>query len=355
MEKILRKVYYDLESPACYAGIDKVWTEAKKYDQNITRENVSDFLSSQSVYTLYKPLRKKFSRMKTVPSGLHTDWQCDLAIFDSIKQHNDGYRYLLVCIDVLSRKLFVAPARSKKSEDMIEAFEKVFKKSIYRPWKLMSDRGVEFVAKKMMAYFKDNEIMKFSMYTHPYVHAGVVERANRTIKERLYKYFENKNTERWIDIIDKIVNAINNSVNVVTGVKPNSVTFKNAEILRKKLYKQQVIGKTAKFKVGDIVRTSVTRGVFDKGYLANYSDELFTVYQINNTQPITYTLKDYDKNIIIGKYYDSELVKAPNNIDFRVEKVLRSRIVNGEKEYLIKWKGYSSKHNSWLNEKYMKD
>ncbi|KAL3095212.1 hypothetical protein niasHT_020363 [Heterodera trifolii] len=59
--------------------------------------------------------RKRFPRLKTIPSGFHTDWQCDLCIFDQLKEHNDGYKYLLVCIDVLSRMIFSAPAKSKKT------------------------------------------------------------------------------------------------------------------------------------------------------------------------------------------------------------------------------------------------
>ncbi|KAL3075321.1 hypothetical protein niasHT_033596 [Heterodera trifolii] len=106
------------------------------------------------------PRRNKFPRLKTVPSGLHTDWQCDLCIMDTIKAHNDGYRYILVCIDVLSRKIFTAESESKKSEHMIEAFEKVFKKAGVLPNKLYSDAGLEFQAKRMIEYWKHKDIIK---------------------------------------------------------------------------------------------------------------------------------------------------------------------------------------------------
>ncbi|KAL3084514.1 hypothetical protein niasHS_009285 [Heterodera schachtii] len=139
------------------------------------------------------PRRNIFPRLKTVPSGLHTDWQCDLCIMDTLRAHNDGYRYILVCIDVLSRKIFTAESESKKSEHMIEAFEKVFKKAGVLPNKLYSDAGLEFQAKRMIEYWKQKDIIKHIMYS-PSLHAGVVERANRTLKERLYKYFSENNT-----------------------------------------------------------------------------------------------------------------------------------------------------------------
>ncbi|KAL3071501.1 hypothetical protein niasHT_031865 [Heterodera trifolii] len=141
------------------------------------------------------PRRNIFPRLKTVPSGLHTDWQCDLCIMDTLRAHNDGYRYILVCIDVLSRKIFTAESESKKSEHMIEAFEKVFKKAGVLPNKLYSDAGLEFQAKRMIEYWKQKDIIKHIMYS-PSLHAGVVERANRTLKERLYKYFSENNTLR---------------------------------------------------------------------------------------------------------------------------------------------------------------
>uniref|UniRef100_A0A183CCG5 Integrase catalytic domain-containing protein n=1 Tax=Globodera pallida TaxID=36090 RepID=A0A183CCG5_GLOPA len=143
-----------------------------------------EFLHRQRTYTLFKPRRNKFARLKTRPAGLHTDWQCDLCIMDALKQHNDDYRYILVCIDVLSRRIYVAEAQSKKSEHMIEAFEKLFRKARVLPNKLYSDAGLEFQAKKMMDYWKEKEIIKHVMYS-PHLHAGVVERANRTLKERL--------------------------------------------------------------------------------------------------------------------------------------------------------------------------
>jgi len=128
-ENILREIYYNLNSPASYAGINKILVEAKKKNKNISIKDITKFLSKERTYTLFKPRRIRFKRLRTIPTGLNTDWQCDLCIFDSIKNENDNNAYLLVCIDVLSRKIYVAPARTKKSEDMINAFELIFDKS----------------------------------------------------------------------------------------------------------------------------------------------------------------------------------------------------------------------------------
>nr|CAD2185965.1 unnamed protein product [Meloidogyne enterolobii] len=228
LDTFLEKIYYSLSSPASYAGINRVYEEARRKYAKIKLKDVYDFLHKQRVYTMHRPLRKKFPRMATRPSGLHTDWQADLAIFDQLAKYNDGYKYLLVCIDVLSRKIFAVPAKSKSSEDMINAFENIFKltKGIL-PHKLYTDRGLEFEARRMKEYFKKKDIDKRVVYS-PDVHASMAERANRTIKERLYRYFSEQNTLRWNNVIQKIVSGINASINRTTGVTPYSVTFKNA-------------------------------------------------------------------------------------------------------------------------------
>ncbi|KAL3071054.1 hypothetical protein niasHT_040138 [Heterodera trifolii] len=202
---------------------------------------------------LVNPRRNKFPRLKTVPSGLHTDWQCDLCIMDTIKAHNDGYRYILVCIDVLSRKIFTAESESKKSEHMIEAFEKVFKKADVLPNKLYSDAGLEFQAKRMIEYWKHKDIIKHIMYS-PSLHAGVVERANRTLKERLYKYFSENNTLR--------VQRVNNT-------DPHSYRIRdlNGEDIKGIFYDQELVKTTKKGTYRAEVLKSRTRNGFKEHFV----------------------------------------------------------------------------------------
>ncbi|KAL3069041.1 hypothetical protein niasHS_016923 [Heterodera schachtii] len=337
------------KSPASYAGIQKVLAEAQRRNPSITLRDVDHFLHKQRTYTLFKPRKNRFRRLKTVPSGLHTDWQCDLCIMDALKEHNDGFRYILVCIDVLSRKIFTAEAESKKSEHMIAAFEKIFKKAGVLPNKLYSDAGLEFQAKKMVDYWKQKEIIKHVMYS-PHLHAGVVERANRTLKERLYKYFSEKNTKRWVDVLDSIVRNLNNSANRTTGLRPTDVNFKNAAALQNRLYKQgEPSRKTPKFKVGDIVRISKEKGDFSKGYFPNFTDELFRISKVNPTDPPSYRIRDQDGEDIKGVFYEQELVKTVAETAHRAE-VLKTRRRKGVKEHFVRWIGYSDKHNRWIRD-----
>jgi hypothetical protein len=118
----------------------------------------------------------------------------------------------------------------------------------------------------------------------------------------------------------------------------------------KNLYAKEVkTNKVNKFKVGDKVRISKYKSVFDKGYLPNWTGELFSVSKVLKTNPVTYKIKDYKNEEVTGIFYEQELVKFDKqDQDFEVEKILKTRTRNKKKEYLIKWKSYGPEFNSWI-------
>ena len=236
VEQALNYAYYDVNSPACYSGVQRVYLEALRHCPTINRSDVYDWLRKQRTYTLYRPTVRKFTRLRTVPTGLNTDWQADLTLFNALKDYNDGFKYILVCVDVLSRMVYAEPVREKSAAHMRPAFDAVLERAGVVPWKLFTDRGVEFESREMRKYFYEKDIIKFSAHTNKVQKAAVVERMNRTIKERLYKYFSQRNTLRWLDVLQRMVSAINHSVCRMTGMPPVDVTEENAPGLRNRLY-----------------------------------------------------------------------------------------------------------------------
>ena len=105
--------------------------------------------------------------------------------------------------------------------------------------------------------------------------------------------------------------------------------------------------KSNKFKVGDTVRISRIKGIFEHGFLPNWSEQIYKIHKINNSIPVTYILKDLQGEIIVGSFYDEELQKTSQEV-FRIEKVLRKKKINGVDHGLVKWIGYSEKFNEWL-------
>ena len=117
------------------------------------------------------------------------------------------------------------------------------------------------------------------------------------------------------------------------------------EILENQSYLQSGNEKP-KFKVGDKVRISRTEGLFEKGYLPNWSEALYTVDKVKKTNPYTYTVQDMNGEEILGSFYTEELQKSTQEV-FRIEKIIRKKKINGIMHGLVKWLGYNDKFNEW--------
>jgi len=355
-EQALNYVYYNTDSPACYSGVDAVFREALVYCPTIKRADVYDWLRRQRTYTLYRPTARKFPRLRTIPTGLNTDWQADLTMFNALKDYNDGYRYILVCVDVLSRMIYAEPVLQKTPAHMQPAFNAIFERAGVVPWKIFTDRGTEFESREMRKYFAKKDILKFAAYTNKVQKAAVAERANRTIKDRLYKYFSEKNTLRWLDVLQKIVDAINYSVCRSTNLRPVDVTEENAPALRRGLYgrnaRRYAPDKGARSSEGDAVRIIKKKALFKKG-LAPYSDVIYTVGKVlNRRRPVVYRVKDAFDNYLQGYFYEKELVPtAPfNETTTRIRRVIRHRTDrNGRRLALVEWLNHPPTYNSWID------
>ena len=74
--------------------------------------------------------------------------------------------------------------------------------------------------------------------------------------------------------------------------------------------KKEVNDKDPKFKVGDHVRISKYKNIFEKGYTPNWSQEVFVVNKTKNTIPWTYVINDLNGEEIIATFYEKELQKT---------------------------------------------
>ena len=110
--------------------------------------------------------------------------------------------------------------------------------------------------------------------------------------------------------------------------------------------KKKLIIKIQNFKVGDYVRISKYTNIFAKGYMSNWSEEVFIISKIKSTVPWTYAINDLYKEEIIGTFCENELQKT-NQKEFRIEKAIKRK---GNKLY-VKWKGYDDSFNSWMDKK----
>uniref|UniRef100_A0AC34R251 Chromo domain-containing protein n=1 Tax=Panagrolaimus sp. JU765 TaxID=591449 RepID=A0AC34R251_9BILA len=182
----------------------------------------------------------------------------------------------------------------------------------------------------------------------------MAERAIRTLKSKLYKYFTDTGNHRWVDVLHEIVDGINNSVCRSTGYTPDSFSFSNASERRHKLIENIKLRYKQVFKLGDTVRVAKIKTPFKKGYLPNFSDHIYKIVEVLNTCPITYKLADESGQVERSKFYTHELCAVTQNVDtqYRIH-VLKSRQRKGKKEFFVQWIGYDDSYNSWIPERDM--
>ena len=313
------------------------------------------WLITQDAYTLHKPARKRFPRNIYFADGIDQTWQMDLVEVQQLAKSNRGYRYILTCIDVFSKFAWARPLKDKKGPTVRDALEEIFEEG-RQPTQLQSDKGKEFLNKNVGKLLKDRNIHFFTTQ-NPDTKAAIVERFNRTLKGRLFRYFTGANNSEYRRILQPVVDSYNRSYHRSIKRAPASVNKDNESAVWKTLYgkwafrRRKNKKKTALLQPGDLVRISVEKLPFRKGYLPQWSEELFVVTKrIDKRKEPTYVLKDFNDEEIEGTFYGREIQKVTKDKDslFKVERVVRKRKRGGNVEYFVKWLGWPDKFNSWV-------
>ena len=349
MDEYLSSVYYDPKRSGGLCGVDRLYDDVKKEGKfKISRNQIREWLMKQDTYTLHKTIRRRFKRNRVMVGEIDQQWQMDLADMQSMQKFNDGYRYLLVCVDVFSKYAWVVPLKNKTGPSLVEAF-KIILSSGLKPEKVMTDQGSEYFNGHFQALMKEEDIELYNTYNE--TKASIVERLIRTLKTKMWRYFTAKKTMRYIDVLPDLVYSYNHNVRRSIRMKSAQVTADNEKQVWHTLYDDRDTSKRLryKFKIGDQVRISKIKRTFEKGYLPNFSKEIFTISKQIPRNPVVYKLKDYDEEELKGTFYEKELQKVIKQDDvYEVEKVLRKRGRGNNVKYLVKWLGYPNKFNSWV-------
>jgi hypothetical protein len=347
-EKLLNKIYYDPNHAASFGGINAL---KRVVGGKVSTSDIKSWLQTQDTYTLHKPIRRRFKRRRIIVSDIDEQWEADLVDLTKIAKFNGNFKYLLTVIDTLSKFAWVIPLRNKTGAEQIKAFTKIFSESNRKPVKLRTDKGGEFLGGKFQEFLKKENIESFTSNNE--VKAAIVERFNKTLKTKMWKYFTKNNTLVYKPVLQKLVNSYNNTWHRSIKRQPNSVNETNAWKVWRTLYATEKTSmKDAKFrfKIGDKVRISKSKMVFEKGYLPNWTTEIFTIKKRIKSNPPLYIIEDYNGEIIKGSFYETELQKVVINPQklYKIERILAERGKGKNKEYLVKWVGYPMQFNSYV-------
>lgn len=358
-EKYLASLYYDPKHSGAYGGVEKLYRAVRKDGKFVLgRQKIRNWLLKQEDYAVHRETRSTFKRRRVVAPFVDYQWDVDTANMAYYKKGNDGYAYFVLAIDILSKFVWTLPLRTTTGQEMVKALSSIFATG-RKPTHLRSDPGSEFANQKVKDLLKKEDVTFF--VTRNVVKASYAERAIKTIKSRLIRYMTRHQTHRWVDVLPKVTESYNNTYHRSIKRTPQSVKAKDSVELWKLQYdllpktssktlkKQRV--RDYKFKVGDLVRVSFLRRAFQREYDERWSRELFVVNQRFMSEGIPqYRLKDYAGEVVDGTFYGQQLKKAFEQERYLIEKVLRSRKRGGQKQLLVRWRGWPSKYDSWIDE-----
>ena len=222
------------------------------------------------------------------------------------------------------------------------------------PRHIQTDLGKEFYNSHVPAYLKKHKIIHYTLNSQ--FKAALVERFNRTLREKFNRYFTYSGQKVWYKILPSIIDTYNKTKHKgIFNMRPIDIT-PSTEMDLWHMQEDESTGQLRK-KTKDIpllnyVRISkIVNSPFKKNFDQNWSDEVFRVIKIDtSTTPTMYVLEDMNKEVIVGKFYKQKLQdigKTPPEV-FRIEKVLKTKGIGKYKQHLVKWVGYDNSHNTWV-------
>lgn len=297
---------------------------------------------------LHRSARKRFQTRRTVTTGIGDLYQADLVDMIKLSKFNKGFKYYLAVIDTFSKMGYAEPLKTKKAVEVRDAFERILERSNVVPKLLQTDQGTEFFNKDFGKLMEKHGINHYNTWTDK--KAAIVERWNRTIKEKLWRLFTEKNTVNWIDMIQDVVEEYNGKKHASIGMAPSTVNKTNADLVLQRLGVSKTPIKKPKFKVGQWVRTSRwQKNIFSKSYEGNFSEELFQIVTVKNTVPTVYVLENIHGQKLEGTYYELELQATKIPDYFRIGKILQRRTnKDGSVDIKVTKKGYDQRYFWWI-------
>ena len=331
--------YFDPKHPGSFSGVSGYLKNNK-----ISRKKFKEWALKEDALTLHKPARKRFPRRRVLVFSTGDLLQIDLMDFQKLSRYNKGFKYVLVGIDAFSKFGYALALKTKTAKEVLRNLKLIVNDML--PTKIQSDRGLEFVNKSIHRWLKSRNIELYSTYNYN-IKACIVERFIRTIKDRLYRYFTENTTNKYIDVLSNIMVSYNTSYHRSIKMTPlQARKKKNESTVFDNLYKEPAFLKKPKFKLNDTVRVSRYPSLFLKSCTPNFSQEYFFVDKVENTSPRVYKLRDLAGEKIEGTFNEEEVqkIKVDGKKSYKIQAVLARK----NNQVLVKYLGWPNKFNEWV-------
>ena len=218
-------------------------------------------------------------------------------------------------------------------------FKKILDESNSKPNKTWVVKRNEFYNRSMISWLQNDDVEMHS--THNEGKSVVAKRFIRTLKNKIYKHMTSIWKNVYIDNLADIVNKYNYTYHSTIKMKPVDVKSSTYIDFNKQNNKED-----AKFEVGDLVRITKYKNIYAKGYILNWTKEMFVIKRVKNTVPWTYVISDLNGEEIVGTFYEKKL-QISNQKEFRIEKTVKRK----DNKLYVRQKGYDNSLNSGVDKK----
>ena len=292
MAALIKQLYFNPKFG--YESEDKLYKKAHDEDKQITHEDVDEFLGEQTAPQITKPLNRE-QEFDTVESpSVKNNYQMDIMYLPS-PTFNNSYKYLLTCIDVYSRYVFVKALHSREGDTVFKAFKEMMDENGI-PKNLNVDLGSEFVYKPFVNYCKEHNIKLWYSNPDQANKNSIIERWHRTLRNIILKYTV-VNGRRYIDELNNFIynynhtyerDVKNNPIDIWKGKDANEQSYNFVPHL---------------LQVGDQVRHTLEKEIYGKNSSTpTYTRKIFTITKKDGN---AYYLDDMEK-----PFREHELIPA---------------------------------------------
>jgi hypothetical protein len=355
MATTLHKIWYDPKTGFTSANV--LLERAQVVDKKITKKDVDLWLAKQRTAQVHKAARKGNHSGHIVAMNINDRWQGDLVDMQRypgtrkrLKMH-----WILIVVDVFSRKLYARAIQTKEVKNVIAAFNDIVDEAGEIPESLDTDQGGEF-GKTFDNNVGDFFHNKANIGDHRAL--GVVDSTIRVFKNLIFKYITSG--EDWARDLDDLVENFNNSPkSALLGYTPNEIEeddVKRGLVGSRNLEKWQetkaMQADKPPYEVGEKVRVPSQKGPFKRGFKKQFTDKTYPIIKVNGASV------EVDVEGTIKRYLFSEIGDTGVALDkdtFEVEEVLEDTrmITRGKKknikQFLVKFK--DERELQWVDER----
>ncbi len=261
-----------------FPSIQKFEDILKSKNITHTKKDVSEFIQNQDTYQEHRQTKRK-SYGHIIAHAIDEIWQADLIDYTKYARSNKGFKWILLMIDIFSRKGYAIALKNKTADEVLKGFRNIFNTKSTLPKVVHTDQGNEFTNSKLSHYFDQKKIIHITNELHDHRALGVIDRFVRTIKtiiQKNFTYFENN---EWLSRYKNIILSYNETPHSSLGkLTPNSIPKNIEYISYLNFEKTKKYRKGKPFNIGDQVKLRI--GVdqkFRKGYMPHWSKETYTI------------------------------------------------------------------------------